>query len=82
METTIVYWGYIGIMENKMETTVVYWGYIGIMENQMETTIVYWGYIIGMMANTMETTIHQSLNMTSFMVPTTGHHVHVCIYTQ
>ena len=29
METTIVYWGYIGIMENEMETTIVYWGYIG-----------------------------------------------------
>ena len=29
METTIVYWGYIGIMENKMEITIVYWGYIG-----------------------------------------------------
>ena len=28
METTIVYWGYIGIMENKMETTIVYWGYM------------------------------------------------------
>ena len=24
METTIVYWGYIGIMENKMEATIVY----------------------------------------------------------
>ena len=45
METTIVYWGCIGIMENKMETTIVYWGYIGMMENEMETTIVYWGYI-------------------------------------
>ena len=22
METTIVYWGYIGIMENKTETTI------------------------------------------------------------
>ena len=22
METTIVYWGYMGIMENKMETTM------------------------------------------------------------
>ena len=44
METTIVYWGYIGIMENEMGTTTVYWGYIGIMENEMETTIVYWGY--------------------------------------
>ena len=44
METTVVYWGSIGIMEKqKMETTVVYWGYIGIMEKKMETTIVYWG---------------------------------------
>ena len=29
METTVVYWGNIGIMEKKMETTVVYWGNIG-----------------------------------------------------
>ena len=56
METTAVYWGYIGIMDNKMETTIVYWGYIGIMENKLETTIVYWGYI-GIMAQKMETTI-------------------------
>ena len=27
METTTVYWGYIGIMEKKMETTIM--GYIG-----------------------------------------------------
>ena len=43
METTIVYWGYIGMM-GKMETTlywILYWGYIGIMENKMETTILY-----------------------------------------
>ena len=39
METTIVYSGYIGIMEKKMENTIVYWGYIGIMEKKMETTI-------------------------------------------
>ena len=26
METAVVYWGYIGIMEKKIETTVVYWG--------------------------------------------------------
>ena len=39
METTIEYWGYIGIMEKKMETTIEYWGYIGIMEKKMETTI-------------------------------------------
>ena len=30
METTIVYWGNIGIMEKKMETTIVYWGNIGM----------------------------------------------------
>ena len=39
METTIVYWGYIGIMEKK----IVYWGYIGIMEPNMKTVIL--GYI-------------------------------------
>ena len=31
MEATIVYWGNIRIMENKMEATIVYWGNIGIM---------------------------------------------------
>ena len=51
METTTLYWGYmgsIGIMEKKMETTVVYWGTIGVMETKMETTVVYWGTIGGM----------------------------------
>ena len=33
MQTTIVYWGYAGMMEKKMESTIVYWGYVGIMEN-------------------------------------------------
>ena len=28
IETNVTYWGYIGIMENKMETTIM--GYIGI----------------------------------------------------
>ena len=42
METTIVYWGNIGIMKKKMETTIVYWGNMAIMEKNMETTIVYW----------------------------------------
>ena len=32
METTILYWAYIGIMEKKMEATILCWGYIGIME--------------------------------------------------
>ena len=40
-----MYWGYIGIMENKMETTVVYWGYIGIMEKKMETTTMRLGVL-------------------------------------
>ena len=31
METTVVYKGYIGIMEKQMETTIVYRGYVGIM---------------------------------------------------
>ena len=28
METTILYWGYIGVMEKKMETIILglYWG--------------------------------------------------------
>ena len=36
MRTTIVYWGYFGIMENRTEAAN-----IGIMEKSMETTIVY-----------------------------------------
>ena len=39
METIIVYWGSIGIMEKKMETIIVCWGSIGIMEKKMQTTI-------------------------------------------
>ena len=31
METTIVYWGYIGVMEKNMETTMVYMDYIGVI---------------------------------------------------
>ena len=41
METTIIYKGYIGIMEKQMETTIVYRGYIGIREKQMETTMIH-----------------------------------------
>ena len=40
METTIVYWGYMGIMKKKMKATIVYWGYMGIMEKKMEATII------------------------------------------
>ena len=28
METTVVYWGYLGIMDKRMEPTTVYWVYI------------------------------------------------------
>ena len=36
METTIEYWGYIGIMENKMETTRVYRCLLlGVMESSL-----------------------------------------------
>ena len=28
METTVVYWDYIGAKENEMETTIVSWGYM------------------------------------------------------
>ena len=34
-----IYWGCIGIMENKMETTKVYWCYVRIMENKMKIII-------------------------------------------
>ena len=56
MEATIIYQGYIGIMENKMEATIMYRGYIGIMENKMEASIVYRG-CIEIMENKMEATI-------------------------
>ena len=48
METTMVYRGYIRIMENGMETTIVYKGYIGIMEETMETTISIKGLGLGL----------------------------------
>ena len=40
METTIVYWVYIGVMEKKMESTIVCCGYIGRVEKKTETTIL------------------------------------------
>ena len=36
METTVVYWGYIGIMEKKMETTIK-GGYI---DGELELSLV------------------------------------------
>ena len=31
METTVVYWGYIEIMEKKMETAGIIGGHIGVI---------------------------------------------------
>ena len=39
METTIVYLGYIEIMEKKMETAAVYFGYIGIIKEYREEPV-------------------------------------------
>ena len=68
METTIVYWGCIGIMEKKMETTIM--GYIGVLNKGQgklaesvaalapapSALLLCWGYI-GIMEKKMETTI-------------------------
>ena len=62
METTIVYWGFIGIMDSKMEATIVYRVISGLYwdngksNGHSDTTIVYWGFI-GIMENKMEATI-------------------------
>ena len=40
MEATIVYWGNVGIMENKMETTTMENQTEKNMENEMETGII------------------------------------------
>ena len=52
METTIVAWGYLGIVEKKMETTMMdYIGYILGLYNdngqwkKTETTVLYRRYI-------------------------------------
>ena len=46
MDTTVIYWVYNGIMENKMETTIIFWGYIVIMEKKMETTYSLRSFIL------------------------------------
>ena len=38
METTIVFWGNIGIMENKMEATIM--GLYGVV---IKIMVLYWG---------------------------------------
>ena len=40
------YWGYLGIMENKMEATIVHRGYIEMMEKKTSTIKVYRGCIL------------------------------------
>ena len=46
METTIVYWAYIGIMEKNMETTILYRGTTGKMDKNMDTTIEGSGFTV------------------------------------
>ena len=46
METTIVYCGYMGIMENKMGTTLVDWGSMGIMEKRRKLQGLYRVYTL------------------------------------
>ena len=31
----MVYWGYVGVMENTMESAIVYWRYVGIRDGIM-----------------------------------------------
>ena len=55
-ETTIVYWGCIGIVEKEMETTIAYWGYMGIMEKKiLHYNGRYVGGYMGIMEKKMET---------------------------
>ena len=46
METTIVYWGYIRIMENTMETTIVEGG-VGVNMGTGSFHLSYWGDLSG-----------------------------------
>ena len=47
METIMVCWSSIGIIENEMETTIVYWGYTGIMPITWKL-LYYTGVILGL----------------------------------
>ena len=40
METTVVHWGYMGIVTKQMEISIVYWSYIGIMEKKKENIVM------------------------------------------
>ena len=44
METTIVYRGYVGIMEQRMDITTEERGYVAITEKKMETLFSPWPY--------------------------------------
>ena len=50
METTIVYWAYIGLMENQMETTIYdsQWYQVGTMVNEMNQKVVLAWKAIGL----------------------------------
>ena len=58
MEATIVYGGYIRMMEKKMEATIEHIRcFIRIMEKKMEATIEHIGGFLRIMEKKMETTI-------------------------
>ena len=56
METTIVYWGNMGIMENKMETTIGRSWHGPSRQVRGPIPDQYWGHI-GIMKKKMQTTI-------------------------
>ena len=47
MESFVICWGCIGIMEKKMETTIIYWGYFRACrqepEGELNTHLGIWG---------------------------------------
>ena len=45
METTILIWGYIGIMEKKMETTILIWGLYRDNGKEKWKLLYYFGVI-------------------------------------
>ena len=60
METTLVHWVNIGIMENKMETTLVHWVNIGIMENCLEVAGAHRVVTIELHASQIQASQHQT----------------------
>ena len=58
METTIVYRGYIGIMEKKMETTTVY---LDDMGNNKEEVRNYYSSYVGILGTLFKSPLNPSM---------------------